>query len=92
MPPLAVGLVGSVLVATGASSLRFSLAPSWGWEPVDRLGGSITPSAGEWLLALGLLLMLAAWWSVRPWRHGTVHRPWLVFVVWVAPLRSCPRC
>lgn len=89
-PALAAGAVGSALVALGATSPRFSHRTSWGWAPVDRLGGAIPPATSGWLVVVGLVLMLGAWWSVRPWQHGGVQRPRVVLVVWAAPLLLVP--
>ncbi len=90
-PTLWIGLVGSCLMAWGATNHRFSYAGAWGWGPVDAMGASTTDSSAGWLVAAGVMSVVAAWWLRRPWRerrHRSADLPTLA--LWALPLVLVP--
>ena len=84
-----IGLVGSVLVALGATSDGFSFNPDgWGVGAIARLARVIDRSTGNLLIALGCVVLSLGWMLLVP-RPGrpTPARLWLI---WSVPLLVVP--
>ncbi|MBK8460691.1 MAG: polyprenol phosphomannose-dependent alpha 1,6 mannosyltransferase MptB [Micropruina sp.] len=96
--PRASGFLGSALIAWGSCHPEFSHGAD-GWpNPVVRAIGASLPQPLDWVVIVaGVVLLCAAWWSLRP-SGPAGHQPeaglrsgvLVTLAIWSAPLLLAP--
>ncbi len=99
-----IGLAGSLLVAFAACGTYWSYAPDgWALPVANAVGNALPPEISRVLMVIGVGLLCAGWWSIRP-RGETatppaaargralspVQRSWVTLAVWSLPLLLVP--
>lgn len=86
-----IGLLGTALLAWGSCSNEFSHAPEgWPNSTVQALGALVPVPIDRVVMIIGVLLLVYAWWTLRPVRGDTPTNTALTLAVWSLPLLLVP--
>lgn len=85
------GAIGSVMLALGAASTANSHNPAgWSWEPMQALGSLIPQRMSTLLTMLGVVVLIAAWWFLRPRADRAMPSTPATLALWSMPLLLVP--
>lgn len=92
VPASALGFVATALVAWGTTDDYFSFDPAgWPAAGIKALGRLAPWGVHVAAIIVGMAVLVALWWAIRPWdgRPG-VRRPGFVVAVWSLPMLLAP--